>query len=210
MFLSFRGYRRKKAEPPPGTQYTFVVRAVNDGYFFGSVYATNMKFEGVPVKWKVTAPDGTVTEKTVQTGTDGLSEMTVTLGENGERHTLEAIVPANNPEMGPSHSELKATFTATAFEPPTIKLTSRSETATHTSLRWSAAVSGTRPQAYVHYYKKSADRDWRNAGNLGRMPSQFSYTHLDLEPGTSYDFQVFALVDGSRFEPGSNVLTAKT
>ena len=55
----------------------------------------NEEFAKVPVTWKVTAPDGTVTEQTVPTGDDGLSSFTFTLGNNGDKHTVEAVVPAN-------------------------------------------------------------------------------------------------------------------
>ena len=58
----------------------------------------NEEFEGVPVTWKVTAPDGTVTEDIVPTGDDGLSSWTITLGDLDETHTVEAIVPCESCE----------------------------------------------------------------------------------------------------------------
>ena len=93
------------------TRHTFVVRASNtsfDNY-------KNDRFAKVPVTWTVTAPDGTVSEEIVPTGDDGLSSRTITLGDVDEQHTLEAIVPENTRSAaeGPSHSELKVTFTAT-------------------------------------------------------------------------------------------------
>ena len=128
---------------------------------------------GVPVTWKVTAPDGTVTEDIVPTGDDGLSSWTITLGDLDETHTVEAIVPANpantrEASAGPSHPELKVTFTATAVAPPTILLTLHTESVTQTSLQWIAEVSGSLPEAYVHYYKKTADSTWIEVGNLRR------------------------------------------
>lgn len=199
-------------EGTPGSRATFVVRAMNDTPY--STYplerTRNRTFNGVPVTWKVTAPDGTVTQTQTPTGDDGLSSVTITLGADGEKHTIEAIVPAKIPTMGPSHPELKVAFTAKAVAPPVITLTLDKETVTQTSLQWIADVSGTLPQAYQHYYKKSADRAWIKHVKLGRLPSRFSYVNLDLEPGTSYDFQLFALRGESQIEPGSNVLTAST
>ena len=92
------------------TRHTFVVRASNRTYGY-----KNDRFAKVPVKWRVIAPDDTVSEEIVPTGDDGLSSWTITLGDVDEKHTLEAIVPANiRPSAeGPSHSELKVTFTAT-------------------------------------------------------------------------------------------------
>ncbi len=98
----------------PGTRYTFVVSAVNDGYWAGSVFATNPNFKGVPVTWAVTAPDGTQTETEAVTGDDGLARISVRLGSHGEQHTAEAVVPANAPANGPMHSELRISFTATS------------------------------------------------------------------------------------------------
>ena len=203
----------------PGSPVTFKVRAVNtnpdfpDAWLYLRPHGTgeNRQFAEVPVTWKVTAPDGTVTEQKVPTGDDGLSSFTFTLGNDGETHTVEAILPAKtNPQANLSHGELKVTFTATAIAPPVITLTLHREATTQTSLQWIAEVSGSLPEAYVHYYKKSASRDWIEVGNLGRGARIFSFVHFELQPSTSYDFQLFALKNGRRFGTGSNVLTART
>ena len=203
----------------PGTPVTFQVRAVNTNPDFPAAWVSatphgtgeNRQFAEVPVTWKMTAPDGTVTEQKVPTGDDGLSSFTFTLGNDGETHTVEAIVPAKtNPQANLSHGELKETFTATAIEPPVITLTLHREGVTQTTLQWIAEVSGRLPEAYVYYYKKSADRDWIEFGNLPRGARKFSFLHSELQPGTSYDFQLFALKNGRRFGDGSNVLTAST
>ena len=115
-----------------------------------------------------------------------------------------------NPQANLSHEELKVDFTATAIEPPVITLTLHREGVTQTTLQWIAEVSGRIPEAYVYYYKKSADREWIEFGNLRRGARKFSFVHSELQPGTSYDFQLFALKNGRRFGPGSNVLTART
>ena len=199
------------------TRYTFKVRAVNTNPTFPDSWrrltpqnsGVNRQFAKVPVTWKVTAPDGTVTQTQTPTGDDGLSSVTITLGDDGEAHTVEAVVPAKTTsEADLSHAELKVTFTATAAAPPVITLTLDNVGYTH--IQWIADVSGTLPQAYVHYYKKSANREWIKVENLRYSTSRFSFVHSDLEPGTSYDFQLFALSGGSRIEPGSNVLTART
>ena len=99
----------------PRTRHTFVVRATNSTLDYGDIYI-NDRFAKVPVTWRVTAPDGTVSEESVLTGDDGLSSWTITLGDVDEQHTIEAIVPANTRAAaeGPSHPELRVTFTATA------------------------------------------------------------------------------------------------
>ena len=214
------------------TQYTFKVRAINTNPDFpaGWVPLTphgtghNRQFAKVPVTWKVTAPDGTVTEQTVLTGDDGLSSFPLTLGDDGETHTVEAIVPAKttsglpvplnpnypDPNMALSHEELKVTFTATAVAPPAT-ITLRLDDATHTAIQWSAIVPtpGTVRYEYTYYYKKSADSAWIRVTNLGSIVSGFSFIHSYLEPGTSYDFRLFALQGGHEVT-GSNVLTAST
>ena len=217
------GLRRRSEEHHvgnPQSRHTFRVSAYSTfsdhrANWPGNRYTAekvNEEFEGVPVTWKVTAPDGTVTEteEPVRTGDDGLSSFTFTLGNDGETHTIEAIVPENMREAteGPSHDELKVAFTATAVAPPVITLTLDNVGYTH--IQWIANVSGTLPQAYVHYYKKSVDTAWIEKGNFGPMPRRFSFILSDLEPGTSYDCQLFALRDGSQVLPGSNVLTART
>lgn len=111
----------------PGTRHTFVVRAINDTPYsnYPLERTQNRTFNGVPVTFTVTNPDGTTeTHGPVLTGTDGLSEVTITLGNDGETHTVEAVVPANTRPSadGPSHVELRVTFTAIAdstVPPPT-------------------------------------------------------------------------------------------
>ena len=203
-------------EGAPGTRHTFVVRAINDTPYsnYPLERTQNRTFSGVPVTWEVTNPDGTTeTHDPVLTGDDGLSEIPIpiTLGSVGEKHTVKAIVPANMPvaEGSPSHGELIETFTVTAVEPPVITLTLDEGTVTRTSLQWIAEVSGTLPSAYVHYYKKSAATAWIKYADIGPMPRRFGFAHLDLEPATSYDFQLFALKDGEEVSP-SNILTAST
>ena len=114
----------KNAVGRPGTSYTFVVQAYNGmhNYYsrfgFGppSPYYRNTNFEGVPVTWTVTDPDDTISEpEVVKTGNDGLSRFAVTFGSHGEKYTVDAVVPAqSNTDSGPSHAELRVSFTATA------------------------------------------------------------------------------------------------
>ncbi len=96
----------------PGTRHTFVVRA-SMNFFNG--YAVNRRFQGVPVRWTVTSPDGTETVREAVTGADGLSRFSITLGDHGEEHTAEAVVPAkSNTQSELSHDELRVRLTATA------------------------------------------------------------------------------------------------
>ena len=147
----------------------------------------------------------------VPTGSDGLSSFTFTPRNPGE-YTIKAIVPANTHAAAEelSHEKLELEFTTTAVAPPVITLTLYRESVTQTSLQWIAEVSGRLPEAYVHYYKKSVSRDWIEAGRIGRGARKFSFIHFELQPSTSYDFQLFASKNGRRFGPGSNVLTART
>ena len=202
------------------TQYTFKVRAINTNPNFPDSWrrltpqnsGVNRQFAKVPVTWKVTAPDGTMTEQAVLTSDDGLSSFPLTLGADGEKHTVEAVVPAKTTsEADLSHPELRVVFTATAVAPPST-ITLRLDDATHTEIQWSAKVptSGTVRYDYAYYYKKSTDRAWIKVINLGSIFSGFSFVHSHLEPGTSYDFQVFALQGGREVTPGSNVLRAST
>ncbi len=167
----------------------------------------NRQFEGVPVEWSVNG--GAKTR--VPTGSDGLSSFTFTPRNPGE-YTIKAILPENTHAAAEelSHSKFELEFTTTAIAPPIITLELYCESVTQTSLQWIAEVSGRLPEAYVHYYKKSADRNWIEVGNLRRGARLFSFTHFELQPGTSYDFQLFALKNGRRFGSGSNVLTART
>ena len=95
-------------EGAPQSMHTFRVSAYSTfslDYRTPRSYYTaekvNEAFAGVPVTWKMTAPDGTVREKKVPTGDDGLSSFTFTLGNDGETHTIEAIVPKNPEEERP-------------------------------------------------------------------------------------------------------------
>ena len=104
----------------PGTAHTFVVQASNTTVHPpGSTDADDIKlndrFEKVPVTFTVTAPDGTIeTHPTLLTGADGLASVPITLGNDGETHIAEAVVPAKQNTDGPSHGELRVRFTATA------------------------------------------------------------------------------------------------
>ena len=97
-----------------------------------------------------------------------------------------------------------------------ITLTLDRETVTQTKIGWIADVStGYRPGAalaYTIYYKKSADTDWIWEQNYGvGTVRRWTYLHSNLEPGTSYDFQVYILdLDSVRQLFPSNVLTART
>ena len=163
-----------------------------------NVPIVNESLAEVPIKWKVTASDGTVTEETVKTGANGRSNWTLTLGDAGETYTVEAIVPAKtNPSPGPSHPERKVAFTVNAYSKPVITLTLDSEAVTKTQLKWNANVSTTLPAdmsiTYAIFYKKSAYGGWFKDGHYVQTARSFSHVHSSLEPGTSYDFQVFAL-----------------
>ena len=114
----------EKAVGRPGTSYTFVVQAYNEmldyyrRYRFGDnppLYYRNTNFKGVPVTWTVTDPDDNISEPEVaKTGNDGLSRFAVTFGSHGEKYTVDAVVPAQSNTDGPSHAELRVSFTATA------------------------------------------------------------------------------------------------
>ncbi len=134
---------------------------------------------------------------------------------------MEAIVPAKttsglpvplnpnypNPNTALSHEELKVTFTAEAVTPLAITLTL--DNATYTDIQWIADVSGRPlPGSYAYYYKKSADREWIKVTHLEHRSRRFSFIHSELQPGTSYDFQLVGLRGEDRIE--SNVLTART
>ena len=112
---SYRGH--------PRTRYTFSVRAVNTNPTFPESFlsltphgtAHNRQLAEAPVTFTVTNPDGTTeTHGPVLTGDDGLARVTITLGNDGETHTVTAVVPENRPTMGPQHEELRVEFTATA------------------------------------------------------------------------------------------------
>ena len=90
----------------PGESHTFSVQAHNVTTHRSSTYR-NDTFAKVPVKWKLTAPDGTVTESTIKTGDSGRSFFTFTLGSHGQAHTVEATVPAKtNSQSDLSHAQL--------------------------------------------------------------------------------------------------------
>ena len=77
----------------PGTRHTFVVRAVNNTTV-GPWTWNNRGFEGVPVTFTVSAPDSTTeTHEPVLTGGDGLAGVSITLGDDGQEHTVTAVVP---------------------------------------------------------------------------------------------------------------------
>ena len=120
---SYRGH--------PRARYTFSVRAVNTNPRFPSSWlgltphgtAHNRQFENVPVTFTVTNPDGTTEEQgPVLTGADGLAPVTMTLGDDGETHTVVAVVPEKTTSVAAlSHPELSVRFTVTAdqtVEPP--------------------------------------------------------------------------------------------
>ncbi len=99
----------------PGTRHTFVVRAVNNTTV-GPWTWNNRGFEGVPVTFTVSAPDSTTeTHEPVLTGGDGLAGVSITLGDDGQEHTVTAVVPENRPIPGEiEHPELRVTFTVRA------------------------------------------------------------------------------------------------
>ena len=112
---SYRGH--------PRTRYTFSVRAVNTNPTFPESWlsltphgtAHNRQLAEAPVTFTVTAPDGNQEIlDPVKTGRDGLSRVDITLGNDGETHTVTAVVPANVPTQGPQHAELRVEFTVTA------------------------------------------------------------------------------------------------
>lgn len=113
---SYRGH--------PSTRYTFSVRAVNThptfpGFLLDAIpYDTgdNRQFAEAPVTFTVTNPDDTTeTDGPVLTGDDGLTGVTLTLGDDGDIHTVEAVIPANAPIPGEiEHPELRVTFTVRA------------------------------------------------------------------------------------------------
>lgn len=109
--FAFEGESAENHVGRPGTRHTFVARASKS--FFGGSWV-NRKFRGVPVTWRVTAPDSTQTVSKAVTGNDGLTRVSVTLGSHGDVHTVEAVVPATTHTNGPTHPELRVSFTATA------------------------------------------------------------------------------------------------
>ena len=106
----------------PGTRHTFVVRATNTSSDYlhtlypenFTQYKVNRKFEGVPVTFTVTNPDGSERSVDQLTGADGLASVSIILGSHRARYTVEAVVPENRPAAGPWHPELRVNFTATA------------------------------------------------------------------------------------------------
>ena len=95
----------------PRTRHTFMVRATNTS--FGRY--KNDRFAKVPVTFTITAPNGSTDTKTVVTGDDGLAQVSVILGNLGQTHTVDAVVPAKTtavPDL--QHDELSVRFTATA------------------------------------------------------------------------------------------------
>ena len=98
----------------PRTRHTFVVRATNSILDFGDIYI-NDRFAKVPVTFTITAPDGSTKSKTVVTGNDGLARVSVILGNAGQTHTVDAVVPAKTTSVTDlQHDELSVRFTATA------------------------------------------------------------------------------------------------
>lgn len=116
---SYRGH--------PRTRYTFTVRGTNkhpsvpESWFGLTPRLTrdrgaNSQFAKVPVRWTVTAPDGSSeTMDPVETGDDGLARVQITLGNHGETHIVEAVVPAKTTSVtNIEHPELRVSFTVTA------------------------------------------------------------------------------------------------
>ena len=102
--------REEVFEGLPGTLATFVVRCVNNTGTYRWPF-----FEKVPVRFTVKSPAGTVKETApVRTGADGLARVRVRLGAAGEEHTVAAVVPAKSNTNGPSHAQLRVSFTARA------------------------------------------------------------------------------------------------
>jgi len=101
----------------PGTRYTCEVQGINNTRIGNTTY--RRLFGRVPVRWRV---DGG-TEFLVPTGINGVSGFAFYLGNDGETHTVEAVVPENRPIPGEiEHDELRVTFTITADStapPPT-------------------------------------------------------------------------------------------
>ena len=101
----------------PGTRYTCEVQGINNTRIGNTTY--RRLFGRVPVRWRV---DGG-TEFLVPTGINGVSAFAFYLGNDGEAHTVEAVVPENRPIPGEiEHDELRVTFTITADStapPPT-------------------------------------------------------------------------------------------
>ena len=95
----------------PRTRHTFMVRATNTS--FGRY--KNDRFAKVPVTFTITAPNGSTKTKTVVTGDDGLAQVSVILGNAGQTHTVDAVVPAKTTAVTDlQHDELSVRFTATA------------------------------------------------------------------------------------------------
>ncbi len=116
---SYRGH--------PRTRYTFTVRGVNEHPSVPESWysltprltrdrGANSQFAKVPVTWTVTAPDGSSeTMNPVETGDDGLAPVQITLGNDGETHIVEAVVPAKTTSVtNLEHPELRVSFTVTA------------------------------------------------------------------------------------------------
>ena len=98
----------------PRTRHTFVVRAINSTLDAGDNFV-NDRFAKVPVTFTITAPDESTATQTVVTGDDGLAQVSVILGNHGQTHTVDAVVPAKTTsETDLQHPELSVRFTATA------------------------------------------------------------------------------------------------
>ncbi|MCY3549381.1 MAG: leucine-rich repeat domain-containing protein [Candidatus Poribacteria bacterium] len=108
--FAFEGESAKNHVGRPGTRHTFVARASTTFQ-----YGENPNFKGVPVTWTVTAPDGTKTASEAVTGNDGLTRVSIILGNAGQTHTVDAVVPAKTTSVTDlQHDELSVRFTATA------------------------------------------------------------------------------------------------
>ena len=95
----------------PRTRHTFVVRASNTSF---NNYK-NDRFAKVPVTFTIIAPDGSTDTKTVVTGNDGVARVSIILGNAGQTHTVDAVVPAKTTSVADlQHDELSVRFTATA------------------------------------------------------------------------------------------------
>ena len=108
----------------PRSRYTFKVRAVNTNPTFPASWVPftphktgdNRQFANAPVTFTVTNPDGTTeTQGPVLTGNDGLAPVHITLGNDGETHTVVAVVPAKTTSVTEiQHPELRVRFTVRA------------------------------------------------------------------------------------------------
>jgi hypothetical protein len=221
-----------------GSSVTLAVRAINehDPTSFSSNYLTtqrpdgynNRQFAKVPVIWRMTRPGDMVLPNTISsvrntistvpilTGDDGLSSLTPTLSEVGE-YTFEAIVPENTRPAaeGPSHPELKVTFTVTTVlpnRPPAFKSASAVNVSENTTAVVTVAAEDPNAEDAITGYTITggADQALFEIGGTNTPVDMLRFkTAPDFEmPGSAADSNVYTVILTATSGAGDRELTA--